>query len=71
MPAEWEPHQATLLSWPHNPDTWPDKIEPIPAIWAEMIFHLHKQEKVHVNVNDEAMQNYISASEEECKKCCM
>lgn len=23
MPAEWETHSATLLAWPHNPNTWP------------------------------------------------
>ena len=22
-PAEWEPHEATWLAWPHNPETWP------------------------------------------------
>src|SRR5229473_2990389 len=22
MPAEWEPHRATYLVWPHNRDTW-------------------------------------------------
>ena len=25
MLAEWEPHQATLLAWPHNKNTWPDE----------------------------------------------
>ncbi len=30
MPAEWEPHAATWLSWPHNRKTWPGKFEPIP-----------------------------------------
>ena len=23
MPAEWAPHAATWLSWPHNAETWP------------------------------------------------
>ena len=22
-PAEWEPHAATWLAWPHKPNTWP------------------------------------------------
>ena len=22
MPAEWEPHRATWLVWPHNPTDW-------------------------------------------------
>ena len=23
QPAEWAPHEATWLSWPHNRDSWP------------------------------------------------
>ncbi|MBI4411989.1 MAG: agmatine deiminase family protein [Deltaproteobacteria bacterium] len=56
MPAEWEPHEATWLSWPHNIETWPGKMEPIPGIWIEMIRHLVTGEKVHLNVNDEEME---------------
>ncbi|HEX4950346.1 MAG TPA: agmatine deiminase family protein, partial [Blastocatellia bacterium] len=36
MPAEWEPHEATWLSWPHKEASWPGKFEPVPAIFAEM-----------------------------------
>jgi agmatine deiminase len=27
MPAEWEPHEATWLAWPHNPEDWPGKFQ--------------------------------------------
>ncbi len=27
MPAEWEPHEATWLSWPHRRDTWPERLK--------------------------------------------
>ncbi|MBR9803404.1 agmatine deiminase family protein, partial [bacterium] len=33
--AEWEPHSATWLSWPHNRDSWPGKFEPVPAVFAQ------------------------------------
>lgn len=59
MPAEWEPHAATWLSWPHNPDTWPGRTDPIPAVWLQIIRHLQKHEQVHINVNDQAMQNHV------------
>ena len=36
MPAEWAPHLATYLVWPHNLDTWPGKFEPIPPVYAKM-----------------------------------
>ncbi|MCW5830592.1 MAG: agmatine deiminase family protein [Deltaproteobacteria bacterium] len=56
MPAEFEPHAATWLSWPHNEQSWPGKIEKIPPIWAEMVHHLTRTgEFVHINVTGEAM----------------
>ncbi|HET9364853.1 MAG TPA: agmatine deiminase family protein, partial [Candidatus Angelobacter sp.] len=30
MPAEWAPHAATWLAWPHNKNDWPGKFEAIP-----------------------------------------
>jgi agmatine deiminase len=48
FPAEWEPHAATWLSWPHNRDSWPGKFEPVPAIWAQLAQTLAEFEPVHV-----------------------
>ena len=31
MPAEWEPHEATWIAWPHNRDDWPGKFAPFPG----------------------------------------
>ena len=52
MPAEWEPHVATWLAWPHREADWPGKFAPIPWVYAEIIRHLHQGERVHVLVND-------------------
>jgi agmatine deiminase len=52
MPAEWEPHEATWLAWPHNHDDWPGKFEPIPWVYAEIIRNLSRHERVEVLVND-------------------
>lgn len=54
MPAEWEPHQATWIAWPHNPSDWPGRFSPIPFVYAEIIRHLSRVEHVHVLVNDSA-----------------
>jgi agmatine deiminase len=54
-PAEWEPHAATWLAWPHNVDTWPGKFEPIPAVWVELITTLSRFEPVHVNAGGTAI----------------
>jgi agmatine deiminase len=48
MPAEWEPHAATWLSWPHNEKTWPGKFEPIPQVWADLAQLIARFEPVHV-----------------------
>ncbi len=52
MAAEWEPHEATWLAWPHFRDDWPGKFEPIPWVYAEIIRHLARHERVELIVND-------------------
>lgn len=54
MPAEWEPHAATWLSWPHKEDTWPGKLAAIPPVWVEMVRALSPGEHVHILVNESA-----------------
>ena len=50
MPAEWEPHRGTWLSWPHKEASWPGKFAPVPAVFARMIGELVAHEEVHINV---------------------
>jgi len=54
MPAEWEPHAATWLAWPHYEGDWPGKFEPIPWVYAEIIRSLAKHERVELIVNNAA-----------------
>lgn len=56
MPAEWEPHRATWLAWPHNAETWPGQLEVIKDIWAQMVRAISPEEKVCLLVNDEQAQ---------------
>lgn len=37
MPAEWEPHEATWLAWPHHRADWPGKLAPIPWVYGEIV----------------------------------
>jgi agmatine deiminase len=53
MPAEWEPHAATWLAWPHYREDWPGKFEPIPWVYAEIIRNLAKHERVELIVNND------------------
>ena len=52
MPAEWEPHEATWLAWPHNPEDWPGKFAAIPWLYAEIVRLLAARERVHLIVED-------------------
>ena len=61
MPAEWEPHAATWLAWPHNPEDWPGKFQPIPWVYAEIVRHLSSVEDVHMLVNNEAAERRARA----------
>jgi agmatine deiminase len=54
-PAEWEPHAATWLAWPHKPETWPGNFEPIPAVWHKLVRTLAEFEPVHVCAGGEAV----------------
>ncbi len=56
MPAEWEPHAATWIAWPHNRSDWPGKFEPIPWIYVEIVRNLAQVERTNILVNDDAAE---------------
>jgi agmatine deiminase len=57
MPAEWEPHDATWLTWPRPEGiSFPDKYEPVPAVYAAFIRELSAVEEVQVNGWDADME---------------
>jgi agmatine deiminase len=54
MPAEWEPHEATWIAWPHNRSDWPGRFAPIPWVYGEFVRHLSRVEKVRILVESAA-----------------
>ena len=54
MPAEWERHEATWLAWPHERTDWPGKFAPIPWVYADIVRHLARAERVRILVQDRA-----------------
>jgi len=48
MPAEWEPHRATWIAWPHHEPDWPGKFAAIPWVYAEIVRALAKHEPVEI-----------------------
>jgi len=51
MPAEWERHDATWISWPANLTDWPGKISPVSWVFGEMTRKISQGEMVHIIVN--------------------
>ncbi len=57
MPAEWEPHEATWIAWPHHQPDWPGKFETIPPVYAEIVHSLAAHERVEILCHDEEVES--------------
>src|SRR4051794_20672531 len=60
MPAEWEPHQGTWFSWPHNVETWPDHLDAAASALELAVIALADGECVHVHVLDAAHESAVA-----------
>jgi agmatine deiminase len=56
MPAEWEPHEATWIAWPHNREDWPGRFAPVPWVYGEIVRKLSAVERVRILVDDQALE---------------
>jgi agmatine deiminase len=59
MPAEWEPHLATWIAWPHNEDDWPGRFGPIPWVYGEIVRKLSQVERVKILVRDDSARKVL------------
>jgi agmatine deiminase len=57
FPAEFAPHDATWIAWPHHEPDWPGKLAPIPWVYAEIVRILSRHERVEVLCHDDAVQS--------------
>ena len=57
MPAEWEPHAATWLTWP-RPDgiSFPGRYEVVPPVLAKLVRLIAEGEAVHINIWDAELE---------------
>ena len=60
MPAEWEPHEATWIAWPHQRADWPRKFAPIPWVYVEIVRHLSRVERVNILVQGRKMRRRVA-----------
>jgi agmatine deiminase len=61
MPAEWEPHAATWLGWPHNESDWPDKIDTIRWVYGEMLRKITRGESVRLLVRSKGEAKFAAS----------
>ncbi len=61
FPAEWHPHRATWLTWPHKEASWPGKLPDIYKPYATFIKAVSEKELVCINVNDRALEERARA----------
>lgn len=59
MPAEWHPHHSTWLTWPKDPETWPDRVTQVQAIYLDMIAALAPYEIVDLLVDDDETERHV------------
>jgi agmatine deiminase len=57
MPAEWEPHRATWISWPHHEPDWPGKLGPIPWVYAEIARVISEHEPLEILCHSESVRD--------------
>ncbi|HVJ20440.1 MAG TPA: agmatine deiminase family protein [Polyangiaceae bacterium] len=62
MPAEWEPHRATWLSWPHEQSDWPGKFGAVPWVFCEIAKALQEGERIRLIVKSAADERTARAA---------
>jgi len=59
MPAEWEPHAATWMAFPHNPDTWPGCLPEAQSEYEKLIAELSRFERVELLVCSDELSERV------------
>ena len=59
MPAEWHRHKATWLTWPKDPETWPDRVDQVEEVFLQMMAALAPHEIVNLLVDDEETEAHV------------
>lgn len=64
FPAEWERHEATWLTWPHNAETWPNNLAAAQAEFEAFVRTIAETESVrlltHENVKADLESRFAS-----------
>ncbi len=61
MPAEWHPHRATWLAWPHNRETWPDNLAAAQAEFVRLAETIAEGETICIVASGAALAEAAGA----------
>src|SRR5205085_10866737 len=61
MPPEWHRHAATWLTWPKDPQTWPERVPQAQAAYLQIMSALAPHERINLLVDDEATEQTVRA----------
>jgi len=59
MPAEWEKHRATWMAWPHDPVTFPNRVERVEGLYLQIIGAISESEDINLFVTDTSMKTRV------------
>ncbi|HEY5219215.1 MAG TPA: agmatine deiminase family protein [Gemmatimonadaceae bacterium] len=61
FPAEWEPHVATWIAWPHHEPDWPGKLPAIHWVYAEIARVLAAHEPLEILCHSDSVRVHARA----------
>ena len=63
MPAEWEPHTSTWLTWPRPASiSFPGRYDIVPLILAKLVRLIAEGESEHINIWDADLERLAKRS---------
>ncbi len=66
MPAEWEPHTSTWLTWPRPASiSFPGRYDIVSPILAKLVRLVAEGESVHINIWDADLERLAKRSLED------
>jgi agmatine deiminase len=67
MPAEWEKHSAVWLAWPHDPLTFPSRVESAENTYVQIVRAIHESETVNLFVKSQRTKQKVTCMFKEAK----
>lgn len=61
LPAEWEPQDAVMLTWPRADSDWRDELPGVEPVFAAVAAAVSRRERLIITCRDEARRGHVAA----------